>query len=40
MDFDVLVCALCWERFDSPGELAEHEQAEEDRLFMLQEPST
>lgn len=44
-------CALCWAMFDSPAELADHEQGEEHTLFVLdgenvvvgtdgQEPST
>ncbi len=35
MDFDDLVCRLCWERFDSPGELAEHEQQEQETLYVI-----
>lgn len=35
MDFDVFRCAVCWETFDGPGELAEHEQTELDRVFEI-----
>lgn len=26
-------CDLCWQQFDTPGELAAHEQEEHDRTF-------
>jgi hypothetical protein len=35
MDFDTYECRLCGERFDTPAELAEHEQAEEDREYPI-----
>lgn len=28
-------CALCWRTFDGPGDLAEHEQQEEETLFTI-----
>lgn len=36
MELDDYVCELCWQRFDSPGDLAEHEQEEEERLYPLE----
>lgn len=35
MDFNNFECELCWARFNSPGELAEHEQQEQDRLYPI-----
>lgn len=29
-------CDLCWETFDGPGDLADHEQAEEERLYVVE----
>ena len=28
-------CLLCWTTFDGPGDLAAHEQDEEDRLYVV-----
>lgn len=28
-------CELCWQTFDGPGDLAQHEQDEQDRLYVI-----
>jgi hypothetical protein len=35
MDLEDFTCALCWATFESPGELAAHEQEEEDRGYCI-----
>lgn len=35
LDFATLRCRLCWREFDSPAELAEHEQQEEDGVYAV-----
>lgn len=40
---DMFTCLLCWEVFDGPGDLAQHEQDECDRSWPidgLDQPST
>ena len=32
---DAYKCSLCWEQFDTPAELIEHEQQEENTLFVF-----
>lgn len=42
-DFDDFTCLLCWAKFDGPGDLAQHEQEEEERVYLMaldHEPST
>lgn len=38
LDFDNLTCRLCEQRFASPGDLAAHEQDEEEGIFRVPDP--